>query len=107
MSSVQAIVAEAKQAAVAAETAYRAKYGEPAYCGFAWVEVRVERTNSAEAKALIAAGFKKDWKPKVLSLWNPGGSGTQSMDVKEEGAAAFAKVMRDYGYKASACSRAD
>lgn len=107
MSSVIAIVNEAKEAARAAEQAYRAKYGEPMYAGFAWVEVRVERTNSKEAKELIAAGFKKDWKPKVLSLWNPGGSGTQSMDVKEEGAAAFAKVMRQYGYKASACSRAD
>ena len=107
MSNVKEIVAEALQAARDAEAAYRAKHGEPMYCGFGWVEVYVDRTNSKPAKELIAAGFKKDWKPKCLSWWNPGGSVTQSMDIKEEGATAFATVMQKYGYRAYACSRAD
>ena len=28
------------------------EYGEPMYCGFAWVEVPVTRTNSQQAKQL-------------------------------------------------------
>ena len=107
MPTVKEIFAEAIQAAKDAETAFRAKHGEPMYCGFAWVNVYVERTNSVEAKELLAAGFKKDYKPKCLSVWNPGGSSTQSMDVKEEGASAFAEVFRKYGYNAYAGSRAD
>ena len=101
------IVAEAKQAARDAEAAFRAQYGEPNYCGFSWVEVYVDRTNSIEAKALLAAGFTKDYKPKCLTLHNPGGSGTQSMDIKECGSEAAAKVLKGYGYRAFACSRAD
>ncbi len=101
--AVSAGVAAAKQA----EAAYIAKHGEPWSCGFAWVEVRVERTNSTIAKQLIAAGFRKDYKPKTLSMWNPGGSGTQSMDVKEAGASAMAAVLRANGLAADACSRAD
>lgn len=101
------LVQDAFTAAKTAEADYRAKHGEPMYCGFGWVEVYVDRTNSKEAKALLAAGFKKDYKPKCLTVWNPGGSGTQSMDIKEEGARAFAKVLSDAGLRAYACSRAD
>lgn len=107
MSATQMIYQEAVAAAKQAEADFLAKHGEPMYCGFAWVEVRVDRTNSAVAKELMAVGFKKDYKPKTLSVWNPGGSPTQSMDVKEAGANAFAKVMQKYGFRAYACSRAD
>jgi len=107
MSTVQAIYKEAVDAAKAAEAEFRAKHGEMAYCGFAWVEVYVDRTNSKPAKELLAAGFRKDYKPKCLSVWNPGGSATQSMDVKEAGADAFAKVFQKYGFRAYSCSRAD
>lgn len=102
-----AIVEEAKLAARNAEATFRAQYGEPAYCGFAWCEVYVDRINSKEAKALQAAGFTTSYRPKVLTLRNPGGSGTQSMDVKECGAEAATKVLRSYGLRAFACSRAD
>ena len=107
MSTINTIYAEAIAAAKIAEANFLAQYGEPFYCGFAWVEVYVNRTNSVEAKELIAAGFEKDYKPKCLSVWNPGGSLTQSMDVKEAGAGAFADVFQKYGYRAYACSRAD
>ena len=105
--SIRDLVKEGVAAAVEAEKQFRAKHGEPFYCGFAWVEVIVERTNSKEAKELIAAGFRKDYKPKTLSMWNPGGSSTQSMDVKEAGASAMAKVLAAGGLYARACSRAD
>lgn len=107
MSTTQAIYQEAVAAAKKAEAEFLAKHGEMAYCGFAWVEVYVDRTNSKPAKELLAAGFRKDYKPKCLSVWNPGGSSTQSMDVKEAGAVAFAAVMTKYGFRAYACSRAD
>lgn len=101
------IVEEAFTAARTAEADFRARHGEPGYCGFAWVDVYVDRTNSKQAKELIAAGFKKDYKPKCLSVWNPGGSSTQSMDIKEAGAHAFAEVLRKAGLNAYAGSRAD
>ena len=101
------IVNEAFTAARQAEADYLAQHGEPGYCGFGWVEVYVDRTNSKQAKELLANGFKKDYKPKCLTVWNPGGSGTQSMDIKEAGAHAFAEVLRTAGLKAYACSRAD
>jgi len=76
-------------------------------CGFAWVDVYVDRTNSKQAKELIAAGFKKDYKPKCLSMWNPGGLGVQNIDAKEAGADAMATYLRTLGLNAYAGSRLD
>ncbi len=76
-------------------------------CGFAWVDVYVDRTNSKQAKELIAAGFRKDYKPKCLSMWNPGGLGVQNIDVKEAGAEAMAEYLRALGLTAYAGSRLD
>jgi hypothetical protein len=104
---ISQIVQNAQQAAIQAESEYLAKHGEPMYCGFGWVEVYVDRTNSKEAKELLAAGFKKSYKPKCLSLWSPGAYHGQSMDIKEAGAHAFAEVLQKAGLKAYACSRAD
>ena len=83
------------------------EYGEPMYCGFAWVDVRVERTNSKEAKALEAVGFRKSYRPKMMTLWDPAEHRGQSMDCKEVGAQAYAEVLRAHGYKAYMGSRAD
>jgi hypothetical protein len=104
---IKEIVQNAQQAAKQAETEFLAKHGEPMYCGFGWVEVYVDRTNSKEARELIAAGFKKSYKPKCLSLWTVGDYNGQSMDVKEAGAGAFARVLQQAGLRAYACSRAD
>ena len=76
-------------------------------CGFAWVDVYVDRTNSKQAKELIKAGFRKDWKPKCLSMWNPGGLGVQNIDIKEAGAYAYATYLQALGFKAYAGSRLD
>ena len=76
-------------------------------CGFAWVDVFVDRTNSKQAKELIKAGFKKDYKPKCLSMWNPGELPVQNIDIKEAGAAAMATYLRSLGLNAYSGSRLD
>jgi len=94
--------------AVQASQAMYAKIGgDRMSCGFAWVDVFVERTNSKQAKELIAAGFKKDYKPKCLSMWNPGGMGVQNIDIKEAGADALATYLQALGLQAYSGSRLD
>ena len=83
------------------------EYGEPMYCGFAWVDVFVTRTNSKEAKALEAIGFKKSYRAKTMTMWDPAKHNGQSMDCKEVGAQAYADVLRKHGFKAYMGSRAD
>jgi hypothetical protein len=83
------------------------KVGERDACGFGWVEVYVDRTNSKQAQELIKAGFRKDYKPKCLSMWDPAGIPTQSISVKEAGAYAYAGYLSQLGLKAYAGSRMD
>ena len=99
----------ARQEAVEAARAMYAQVGERDACGFGWVEIYVDRTNSKEAKALIAAGFRKDYKPKCLTMWDPAGVPTQSVSVKEAGADAFANFFRAHFPEARiyGCSRLD
>jgi hypothetical protein len=84
-----------------------AKVGERDACGFGWVEVYVDRTNSKQAKELLKAGFSKSYKPRCLSLWDPAGVPTQSISVKEAGAYAYAEYLSKLGLKAYAGSRLD
>ena len=83
------------------------EYGEPMYCGFAWVDVSVGRTNSKEAKALASVSFRKSHMSKTMTMWDPAKHAGQSMDCKEVGAQAYAEVLRKYGFKAYMGSRAD
>jgi hypothetical protein len=83
------------------------RIGERDACGFGWVEVYVDRTNSAQAKELIAAGFRKDYKPRCLTMWDPAGVPTQSISVKEAGAQAYATYLQALGLRAYGCSRLD
>jgi len=105
--NIQAIHQEAYNAAVQAENAFLQTHGDMAYCGFAWVDVFVDRTNSKEAKLLKEIGFKPSWRRKVLNLWKPGNYNGQSMDVLEAGAQAYAEVLTKYGFRAYMGSRAD
>jgi hypothetical protein len=87
-------------------------YGEPAYCGFAWVTVYPKhkgntRLGKAERKVLESLGMRKDYTGQAYQLYNPSGWAGQSMDVKERGATAAALVLRKYGFTAYAESRAD
>lgn len=101
------MIRQGKRLAEQAGREMYAKIGERDACGFGWVEVYVDRTNSAQAKELIKAGFRKDYKPKCLSMWDPAGIPTQSISVKEAGAEAYAEYLRALGLKAYAGSRMD
>ena len=105
ISAVEGARQEAQQAA----RAMYARVGERDACGFGWVDIYVERTNSKEAKALMEAGFRKSYKPKCLTLWDPAGLPTQSVSVKEAGADAFADFFRSQFPEAViyGCSRLD
>lgn len=104
---IQAIRNEAEVAANLAQADYLKQHGDGAYCGFAWVNVYVERTNSKEANMLKEIGFKRDYVPKRLNLWSPGSYRGQSMDVLEAGARAYADVLKKHGFRAYMGSRAD
>lgn len=104
---IEAVRRQAQQAADKAQSDWLAQHGDGAYCGFAWVDVRVDRTNSKEAKALAKMGFEKSWRPKTMQYWKPGKYNGQSMDIHEEGARAYAEVLRKYGFNAYMGSRAD
>jgi 4-hydroxyphenylpyruvate dioxygenase-like putative hemolysin len=105
--NIVAIHNEAKQAAIKAENNYLNQYGGDAYCGFAWVDVYVERTNSKQAKLLKEVGFENSLKKKCLTMWTCGDYCGQSISVKEEGAQAFAAVLQKYGFRAYVGSSAD
>ena len=96
---------EAAMAASKAANDFIKQHGEPFYCGFAWVNINNGR--SAFARALSKAGIARKSYDKGLDVWNPCGSMTQSMVIKEEGARAYAEVLRKYGIEASARSRPD
>lgn len=93
-------------------------YGEPMYCGFAWVTVypkfqhkgntrlgKAERTEFGTV--MKALGARLDYTGKAYQIYNPSGWGGQSMDVKEAGASAAAAVLTRYGFTAYMGSRAD
>lgn len=84
-----------------------AQVGERDCCGFGWVEVYVDRTNSKQAQELIKAGFRKSYKPRCLDYWDPAGVPTQSISVKEAGAQAYADYLSQLGLRAYAGSRLD
>ena len=107
MITAEQIVQGLVLASTASNEAYAKMGGDMYACGFAWVDVYVDRTNSKQAKELIAAGFRKDYKPKCLSFWNPGGLGVQNIDIKEAGADAYAEYLRALGLNAYSGSRLD
>lgn len=82
------------------------EYGEPMYCGFAWVELPEMKLSTKIGKAWEKVGFKKSWS-RGLTLWDPAEHRGQSMDCKEIGAQAYADVLRAHGIKAYMGSRAD
>ena len=92
--AVQDALNEAGIQARSAAKAFLQQHGDRDACGFAWVNVYGVRSNSKLGKALIAAGFRKDYTGS-LQLWNPSKAGVQSISVLEAGAEAYAQVLRD------------
>lgn len=84
-----------------------AEYGEPTYCGFAWVRVFDIKLNTKLGKNMKKYGFERFWTKGSIFLWNPSNYSGQSMDVKECGAIAYAEVLRKYGFKAYMGSKPD
>jgi hypothetical protein len=105
LDNIESIHNTAVAAAQQAEADFRARHGEPGYCGFAWVTVP-EKASTKLGRALKTLGFRKAY-GGGLQLWNPGGSFTQSMDIKETGAQAYAETLRKFGIQAYMESRAD
>ena len=106
VADVEAIKAEALDAAAKAAQAYVDKYGEQFYCGFAWLTIHGIKGNMRAGKTLKAAGIEQAW-DKSYQIWNPSGFGTQCMSTKEAGARAAADVFKAAGFTAYAGSRAD
>lgn len=100
-------IQKGKALAESAGLAMYQRIGERDACGFGWVEVYVDRTNSKQAQELIKAGFRKDYKPRCLTMWDPAGVPTQSISVKEAGAEAYATYLTALGLRAYGCSRLD
>ena len=85
---------------------FLAKHGDRDACGFAWVTV-YEKGSTKLGRALKSVGFKPAY-DGGLQLWNPSGRWTQCITAKEEGARAYADVLRKFGIeKAYAGSRVD
>jgi len=92
--AVQNACNEAAMAARVAAKDFFQRYGDRGACGFAWVNVYGVRSNSRLGKTLQSFGFRKDYTGS-LQLWNPSGAATQSVDILEAGAEAYAKVLTE------------
>ena len=112
---LQCIMTEAKASAAIAAQSFLDdwnastggnQYGEPMYCGFAWVNIYKIKGNTKLGRAMKQAGYTKDY-TGAYQIYNPAGYGGQSMDVKEAGARAAAKVFEQYGFTAYPGGRAD
>jgi hypothetical protein len=108
MTTVSDVIREAFDEARKASLETFEKMGGDGYaCGFAWVEVKIRR-NSKLGKELIAHGFRPSYRSGMIDIWNPGGLNVQSIDIKEDGAYAFARVLKEkLGISAYAGSRLD
>ena len=94
LEAVQNACNEAAQQARSATKAFLQQHGDRDACGFAWVTVYDVRSNSKLGKALATFGFSKAY-GGGLQLWNPSGNPTQCITAKEEGARAYATVLKD------------
>jgi hypothetical protein len=104
------IEAAVMQAFEAAKEASRKEYdrlgGDSMSCGFAWVTVKPG--TSKVARYLKAIGEGKAAYGGGIQIWNPGKLNVQNIDIKEEGAYAFARVLRaKLGIKVIVDSRLD
>lgn len=108
--NIAQIITDAKAIAKQASDKYFNEQlgGQDAYCcGFAWVNIYGIRANSKVGKQLTALGIKKDDYYKSFMVWNPSEHNCQNIDTKFVGAEAFAKHLREQGFKAYPSSRLD
>ena len=86
----QALIAANSQARKSLE-----QRGDRDACGFAWVDVYGVRANSKLGRALLASGFTRNGYQRSLQYWNPSRLGVQSVGILEDGAEAFAQVLKE------------
>ena len=103
--NIQDMHFRATKAAMDATITHLRNHGEDYYCGFAWVQVS-EKGSTKLGRALKSIGFTKAY-GGGLQLWNPSGTMSQSMRLKEVGAQAYADVLQTIGVRAYVGSRAD
>ena len=106
--AIEEIHFEATQAAEqAAAKFFQEKLGgqDQMACGFAWVTV-FEKASTKLGRRLKEVGFRKSYSGG-LQLWNPSHFPCQNVDTLEEGARAYAEVLKRYGIEAYADSRLD
>ena len=94
----------AVEACQAVEESHGGQFAWP--CGFAWVNIRP--ATQPFARWLRKTGVVKSvsWQGGY-DIWNPSNNSTQSMDAKEAGARAYARVLQANGIHAYAQSRMD
>ena len=106
---IQAIMAEAEQAAKEAAKKYfiEVLWGrDQLACGFAWVNIYGIKGNTKLGKMLKQAGIRQDY-TRTFQIWNPAKYHCQNVDTLYVGAEAYAKVLQSYGFEAYAGSRLD
>jgi len=103
--NIQDMHFRATKASMDATITHLRNHGEDYYCGFAWVKVS-EKASTKLGRALKSIGFTKAY-GGGLQLWNPSGTMSQSMMLKEVGAQAYADVLKQAGVPAYVGSRAD
>jgi len=103
--NIQDMHFRATKASMDATIAHLRNHGEDYYCGFAWVQVS-EKASTKLGRALKSIGFTKAY-GGGLQLWNPSGTMSQSMTLKEVGAQAYVDVLKQAGVPAYVGSRAD
>ena len=92
---VQQAVEQALQAANSQARKSLELRGDRDACGFAWVDVYGVRANSKLGRALLASGFTRNGYQRSLQYWNPSRLGVQSVGILEDGAEAFAHVLKE------------
>ena len=103
--NAETIYDRASDAAIQASNEYFAEHGDRDCCGFAWVNISPAR--GPMVTYLKSKGIGRKAYGGGYDVWNPGQNHTQAMTIKEEGARAFAKVLREFGVNAYMGSRMD
>jgi hypothetical protein len=63
-------------------------------CGFSWVDC-FEKGNTKMGKSFVRVGFSKSY-TGGYTLWNPGGTNSQSISLKEAGTQAYVETVKKY-----------